>query len=153
MKGAISRKRHSKRDPYWLAVARADKAFSLYIRKSAADKNGVVKCYCGRIVDWKEADASHYVGRRHMGTRYLPLNVHPSCRNCNRFQEGNHHVYALFLMGKYGLFAIHKTIPNELFLASYLSISQLNKSFSKDCKIFSPSSTGIFIIEDCVPHY
>src|SRR3990167_10145550 len=82
--------------------AKADKLFSEWVRRSAADKEGFIRCYCGRIVHWKDADASHFVSRQFLHTRYSEKNVHPSCRKCNRFLEGNKEEYSLFLVKKYG---------------------------------------------------
>lgn len=88
-------------NPYWKAVRRADKWFSLYIRHSQA-KQGVIRCYCGRIVPVEESDCSHYYDRRHMGTRYDEENCTASCRACNRFEEGNKPAFCLYLVKKHG---------------------------------------------------
>lgn len=80
-----------------------DRVFSEYIRLRDSDGNGYGRCIsCGRIVHWKDADAGHYVNRKHMSLRYDEKNVNLQCRSCNRFDEGNMAGYALGLEEKYG---------------------------------------------------
>lgn len=84
--------------------AKLDKLFSEFIRRRDADKNGIVKCCsCGKLVDWKESDCSHFVSRQYLWTRYDERNCNASCRKCNRFEEGRKEEYALFLVKKYGV--------------------------------------------------
>lgn len=79
-----------------------DNIFSKFIRKRDS-KNGIIKCCaCGKLVAWEESDASHFVSRTYLFTRYDERNVHASCRQCNRFLEGNKEGYSLFLLRKYG---------------------------------------------------
>lgn len=85
-----------------------DEIFSKYIRKRDTNKQGYIKCYCGKIITYEEADASHFVSRQHLSTRYDEQNVHASCRHCNRFLEGNKEDYSLFLIQKYGCEIIEK---------------------------------------------
>ena len=80
-----------------------DDVFSKFIRQRDADKNGMVRCCsCGTMLHWKDSDASHFVSRKYLYTRYDERNVHASCRKCNRFLEGNKEGYSLFLINKYG---------------------------------------------------
>lgn len=89
----------------------ADEWFSKYVRLRDADKNGVIRCCaCGRLVAWQDADASHFVSRQYLHTRYNEKNVHASCRQCNRFLEGHKEGYSVFLARKYG-----KDIFEELY--------------------------------------
>jgi hypothetical protein len=104
----------SVKSPYWRAVARADRAFSIYIRWSAANEQDAIRCYCGKIVPIELSDCSHYVDRRHMGTRYSEKNCAASCRSCNRFEEGNKDEFALWLVKKHG-----PGILDELHKAKY----------------------------------
>jgi len=53
-------------------------------------------------------DAGHYVSRNHNTVRYDPRNVHPQCKKCNRFREGNKSGYTLFLHSKYGMETIEE---------------------------------------------
>lgn len=82
---------------------RLDRVFSEYIRRRDADENGYIKCIsCGKRVHWKEADAGHYVNRKHMNLRWDEKNVNAQCRSCNRFDEGNMIGYTQGLVEKYG---------------------------------------------------
>ena len=80
-----------------------DRIFSEYIRLRDSDIHGYGRCIsCGKIVYWKDADAGHYVNRRHMSLRYDECNVNLQCRSCNRFSEGNMIGYHYGLVRKYG---------------------------------------------------
>lgn len=83
--------------------AKLDRVFSVYIRMRDADENGYIRCIsCGKAVHWKDADAGHYVNRRHMSLRWDEKNVNAQCRSCNRFDEGNMLGYTEGLQRKYG---------------------------------------------------
>ncbi|MDR0755140.1 MAG: recombination protein NinG [Prevotellaceae bacterium] len=88
--------------------AKADKLCSEYTRIRDAGYNELVNCIsCGKIVHWKDADAGHYVNRKHMSLRYDERNVNAQCRYCNRFCEGNMIGYHAGLIKKYGEDVIH----------------------------------------------
>ncbi len=83
-------------------VAKLDKVFSQYIRARDSKDGYFVCCSCGRTLPAEQADAGHFINRRHMATRWLETNVHSQCRSDNRFKEGNASGYALFIIRKYG---------------------------------------------------
>ncbi len=84
------------------AEKRLDRAFSKWVRYSAA-KKGYCKCVtCGKIDTPDRMDAGHYIDRTHKATRWEERNVHPQCTPCNRWGEGKKDEYALFLLQKYG---------------------------------------------------
>lgn len=83
--------------------AKLDRIFSLYIRLRDSDDNGYGRCIsCRKIVHYKDADAGHFINRKHMSLRYDEKNVNFQCRPCNRFDEGNMTGYARGLICKYG---------------------------------------------------
>ena len=83
-------------------VNKLDAVFSKYIRAKDA-KNGVVKCVtCRKYLNSNEAHAGHYIGRRHMATRFDEKNVHVQCVFCNTFNEGAKDEYSLYLVNAYG---------------------------------------------------
>lgn len=51
---------------------------------------------------WQDADAGHFIGRKHMAVRYHPENVHLQCRPCNRFEYGKEKEYKQFIIRRYG---------------------------------------------------
>jgi len=82
---------------------KADKIFSEYIRRKNATSFGMCQCVsCGSWHAISECDAGHYISRNHMATRYDERNVHPQCRRCNRFQNGNMSGYSLYMLKHYG---------------------------------------------------
>lgn len=99
---AASERKSEPREIVMTKQEKADKVFSEWVRQRDANDQGFIKCYCGAYVHWKDADASHFVSRQHLHTRYDERNVHASCRKCNRFLEGNKEDYSLFLIKKYG---------------------------------------------------
>ncbi len=79
------------------------KVFSVYIRLRDADKNGNIRCISsGKICHWKEADAGHFIGRRHMATKYHEQNVNAQGRGANRFNGGEQFAYSKAIDKKYG---------------------------------------------------
>lgn len=83
--------------------AKLDRIFSEYVRLRDSDSTGYGRCIsCGKVVFWKDADAGHYVNRKHMSLRYDESNVNLQCRSCNRFDEGNMIGYNHGLIEKYG---------------------------------------------------
>jgi len=72
-----------------------DKIFSEYIRRRDVDDHtGFGKCIdCGRETPFAEGDAGHFVGRRHLSTRWDEDNVHFQHRYCNRFLNGRQYEY------------------------------------------------------------
>lgn len=76
------------------------KEFSVFIRQR--DK-GV--CFtCGKIDDWKNTDAGHYIDKSIGGANlyFDEQNVHCQCTKCNRYLSGNLGQYAMRLQWKYG---------------------------------------------------
>jgi len=72
-----------------------DKIFSEYIRRRDVDDHtGFGRCIdCGRETPFAEGDAGHFVGRRHLSTRWDEDNVHFQHRYCNRFLNGRQWEY------------------------------------------------------------
>lgn len=83
-------------------VKKLDKIFSKWVRFKDA-KKGYVKCItCGKIEPPEDCDAGHYISREVKALRWDERNVHPQCRQCNRFKEGRKDEYALALQRLYG---------------------------------------------------
>jgi len=89
-----------------LAMNRADKHFSLYIRLTHSfEMNGerFCKCYtCGSIKAVNNIDCGHYHGRGNKLTRYHEDNSRPQCKKCNRFQSGKHTEFGNNLLAEIG---------------------------------------------------
>lgn len=85
-------------------VSRLDKIFSKYIRLRDCMPNGMCKCIsCGKVKPLSQIDAGHFWSRRHMNTRFDPMNVNGECRYCNSF-DGDHLIgYRENLIKKIGL--------------------------------------------------
>ena len=62
-------------------------------------------CTCGKIVQWKYADAGHFISRGSggiSGVYFDERNIHLQCKNCNGFHQGNAQNYQDFMLRKYG---------------------------------------------------
>ena len=76
---------------------KADKYFSLYIRRLDSDTNGMAVCVtCKAIKHWKELQCGHYITRNHLSTRFDPQNVGAQCVGCNMYGGGKHDLFALY---------------------------------------------------------
>lgn len=92
-----------KEKPVSKLILELDKEFSIFIRKRAADKNGIAKCFtCGKMNYWQKMDCGHYVSRTYYGTRWDEKNCQCQCKRCNIFSEGKKDVFAVRLQEKYG---------------------------------------------------
>ena len=84
-----------------------DRVFSEYIRLSAADDNGYVKCVtCGSYHHWKEVHCGHFIPRARKAIRYDEMNCHPQCVRCNTFRHGEPDIYRQKLVQMYGTLAV-----------------------------------------------
>jgi len=82
---------------------KADKLYSLKLRKEAANKEGMCKCYtCSSIKHWKELQCGHFVTRTITALRYEPKNTRPQCVSCNLFKQGCPDIFAYNLTKEYG---------------------------------------------------
>lgn len=70
-----------------IKITKEDKAFSLLIRYRA---NWICEC-CGRRFQPGDGglQCSHFMGRRHKGTRYDPDNAAAHCFTCHRYFTEN----------------------------------------------------------------
>jgi len=79
------------------------KIFSVYIRLRDSDENGMVRCITsGRLIHWKEADAGHFISRRHLATKYHEHNVNAQSRHDNRFASGEQFKHSKAIDKKWG---------------------------------------------------
>lgn len=83
--------------------AELDRVFSIFIRRSSADKNGNIVCVCcGRTLPWNEAQNMHYISRANMNTRWDDQNCFAGCIGCNVFKNGNYPAFTKYLLNTYG---------------------------------------------------
>jgi hypothetical protein len=86
-----------------------DRVFSEYIRLSAADDNGIVQCVtCGNFHHWREVHCGHFIPRGRKATRFNEMNTHVQCVRCNYVKHGEHDIYRLYLVNKYGKEEVEK---------------------------------------------
>jgi hypothetical protein len=110
-KSAIKRKTRPRRKladmPFRDLVKVLDREYSLWLRRSAADDRGLVKCVtCGSIHHWKEITVGHYVSRARMSVRWDERNTKPQCLKCNSFSGGEQFLMRKYLVSIYGEKAI-----------------------------------------------
>lgn len=76
--------------------------FQKMIRMEAANKKGECECVtCGKVIDWKTANAGHFYKRRHTGTLLDEMNVHIQCIACNKYRDGHLAEYTRFMQETY----------------------------------------------------
>lgn len=72
-----------------------DAVFSKYIRKSNADKDGLVQCFtCPVKLPISEIQNGHFIHRTDLATRFLEDNCRPQCPNCNRIHNEDSSIFA-----------------------------------------------------------
>jgi hypothetical protein len=93
-------------------VKKADKLFSLYIRKRDCTtyietEEGISipagKCItCPKIIAFNQGDCGHFIKRGCKLTRFDERNANLQCMRCNRFNEGEQYKHGLAIDEKYG---------------------------------------------------
>ena len=84
--------------------AELDRTFSVWTRQRFADRNGAVQCVCcGAVKRWQDQQASHFVSRSYLATRWVAENVAPACFQCNVLKKGNLAAYAAWGVDRYGM--------------------------------------------------
>lgn len=119
---------HSKKtSSYW--KSKADKVFSLFIRKRDAENGG--NCIsCGKWFPYEELDAGHFISRNCLQLRYDERNVNAQCRLCNRFRNGEQALYAKGLDSKYGKGTSDELL--EIYKNSKSNIQRFSSEFYED---------------------
>jgi len=89
---------------YKALVKVLDREFSLFVRLSAADNSGLVRCVtCNSIHFWKEAmTLGHYISRSHHSVRWNLRNVGAQCVRCNSYHGGEQHKMREHLISLHG---------------------------------------------------
>lgn len=89
---------------------KADKTFSLYIRKKYADWKDFVTCYtCGKVAHYKEGmQNGHFISRASNKLRYDERNCRVQCYGCNVCKNGNYIEYMRRMIKEVGLKEVDK---------------------------------------------
>jgi hypothetical protein len=95
----VKKKKRKKLLPFPSLVKKADKIFSLWIRKRDEVKLQGRCCTCGEPGN----QAGHFVKRNHYKVRWNVDNVNLQCSRCNHFLGGNDAEYARFIINIYGI--------------------------------------------------
>ena len=119
----------------------ADKYCSLYTRRLAADKNGLVVCVtCRGIFHWKNIQCGHYIPRNHLSTRFYHINLAPQCVGCNVYGGGKPDLFALALVAKYG-----KDILEDLNIQKNKPIKYRISDYQEMIEMYQDALVGIDI--------
>lgn len=85
------------------AEKKAWKNFSEYIRRRDSYDNGLGRCItCRKTVEWKYADAGHFISREKESTLFDERNVNLQCKQCNGPKKGRQYEHGLAIDEKYG---------------------------------------------------
>ena len=80
-----------------------DKWFSLFIRLSNANSEGLAQCFtCGKVDYYKNLQNGHFQSRKFLATRFDLKNCQVQCAGCNVFRYGEQYKFAVNLDAKYG---------------------------------------------------
>jgi Bacteriophage Lambda NinG protein len=76
---------------------------SLLVRLDGASEHGSCWCYtCGERAYWREMQAGHAIGGRHMAVLFDEEIIRPQCVGCNIMKRGNYPVFATRLIREHG---------------------------------------------------
>ena len=122
----------NKRHDVKFLKAKLDKAFSLWVRTSNANKEGLVRCItCNKEFPIKRIQCGHYIVRNHLHTRWLKENTAPQCFGCNGFGKGKPDIFALKLIEKYGKDILQKLNKIKNQPTTPLNSKDLEKQIAK----------------------
>ena len=80
-----------------------DRVFSLYVRTSNANSEGMVQCYtCAKFFHYKKIHAGHYLSRFYKSMRWDERQVKPQCMMDNLWKRGDPVVFRENLVAEYG---------------------------------------------------
>ena len=80
-----------------------DRVFSLWVRYSNANLDGLVECAtCDTVKPVKQMQNGHFISSGKYATRWEPTNVQPQCVGCNMFKQGEQYKMSKYLDEKYG---------------------------------------------------
>lgn len=86
-----------------LAKAKADKYFSLFIRRRDTAPNGIGQCItCSNWYSFESMDCGHFITRDNEPVRYDERNCNAQCRRCNRFKSGKQYEHGQAIDRKWG---------------------------------------------------
>ena len=71
--------------------------------RRAAGSDFIACVTCGALHDWRDMDGGHYISRKRAATKLLEENIHPQCKRCNKYLNGNMTAYALYMADTYGV--------------------------------------------------
>lgn len=111
-----------------------DQVFSIYIRKSSADKNGFITCACCQTrIRWEESQNMHYISRSHRATRWDEMNCHAGCLSCNVFKNGNYPAYTQFYLNNYGQGVLQSLLDKRNLIRKFTTkeLSELIEIYKK----------------------
>ena len=95
--------RKPKKKSYSALKKEADRVFSIWVRKRAANEFGIATCVtCLNAFEWPRLHAGHFIPRHYLATRWDERNVNCQCPQCNIFKKGAYVEYAAFLISFYG---------------------------------------------------
>lgn len=102
---------------------KADAVFSRFVRWSAMERDGKVRCVtCSARKPPEEMQAGHFVSRKHNATRFDTRNVGPQCPACNLFRGGEQYRFGQYIATTFGA-----GVPDELF-----SLARNTKQFTAE---------------------
>ena len=94
------------------SMARADLAFSYFIRQRDANEDGICTCIsCGEKSHWTNTENGHYIGRSNQRLRYDEQNCAAQCSPCNRAGCGKSN--SIFRVSRFGMYKRTKDVKRK----------------------------------------
>lgn len=102
-KGAIKKPTKRGTMTYKKAKKLAWDSFSLWVRKSAIESDGLVSCVTCQIrKEYQKMQAGHFNPGRHTSILFDERGVHPQCFFCNVMKKGMPREYNAYMVKRYG---------------------------------------------------
>ena len=118
-----------KRKPKTIAKLKQEAATLLQrlVRMKYSNDNGMCECVtCGKVGHYKDMDGGHFVSRKHNSVLLLEENIHPQCKHCNKYLNGNMDSYSLFMIDTYGMDAMRELIQSKHQVKKFTEVELLD---------------------------
>ena len=108
--------------------------FSIYIRtrdclSSTGTKEEGKCCTCGKIYNFKELQAGHFIPGRRSSVLFDERNCHAQCLRCNVFLRGNMIHYYQFMNINYGPSIIAELMEKDMTIKKF-TVPELQELFN-----------------------
>ena len=121
-------------------IDRVARVFQHWIRLRDTDENWYwLCCTCSTKVKHDEADAGHFLSRRHKNTIFNEQNVSLQCKKCNSpwWWSGEQYKHSIYIDNKYGKWTANQLLmlAQSIKVFTYEELIEIDKDYKERIKL------------------